>query len=240
MILKNIAAAMLGFAVLAAAVAPAHATKAITSPYVTKGRATTEWRGGYDVIDNAHDVTRMRLLQSYGVTDYWDTRFAGTFSHNGEASTDAVSWENKFQLTPKDAFFVDLGLRLDYSYSTNAGVDEALARLLVAKKIGPVAQTANFSFGRQVGEGASNDVGFDVAYGIAYDLSANYALGLEYYGDFDDFDNSYSEQQHQVGPVFYGTHGMFKYQAGVLAGVSDAAPDATIKATMSYSFDLLK
>lgn len=239
MILKNIAVLALGLAVIAAAT-PAHATKALTSPYVTKGRATTEWRGGYDVIDNAHDVTRMRLLQSYGVTDYWDTRIAATFSHNGQASTDVVGWENKFQLTPKDTFFVDLGLRLDYAYSTNAGADEVLARLLVAKKIGPVAQTANFSFGRQVGNDASNDVGFDVAYGIAYDLSKQYALGLEYYGDFDDFDNTYSEQQHLVGPVVYGTHGMFKYQAGVLAGVSEAAPDVALKTTLSYSFDLLK
>ncbi len=239
MILKNITITALGLTIIVAAT-PAHATKALTSPYVTKGRATTEWRGGYDVVEDAHNVGRTRLLQSYGMTNYWDTRVAATFSHNGDASTDIVGWENKFQLTQKDEFFVDLGLRLDYAYSTNAGTDEVLARLLAAKKNGPFGQIANFSFGRQVGEGASNDIGFDIAYGVAYDLSPTYAIGLEYYGDFDDFDNSYSEQVHQVGPVLYGNHGMFRYQAGLLAGVSEAAPDVALKATMSYSFDLLK
>ncbi|PZQ44230.1 MAG: hypothetical protein DI551_10530 [Micavibrio aeruginosavorus] len=221
--------------------APAFATKAITSPYVTKGRATTEWRGGYDFMEDSEDDTwRMRVLQSYGVTSFWDTRVAGTWSHNDETITDAIAWENKFQLAPKGEWPVDLGIRLDYSDATNGNPDEILARLLAAKKFGPFSNTANFSFGRQVGDDASNDVGFDVAYGLAYDLSETYALGIEYYGDFDDFDNTYSEQVHQIGPVLYGTHGMFKYQAGVLAGVSEAAPDVALKATMSYSFDLLK
>ncbi len=240
MILKNLALSVAGASALLAYAAPAYATKALTSPYVTKGRATSEWRGGYDVMDNAHDVARTRLLQSYGVTDWWDTRIAGTFSHNGEASTDALSWENKFQLTEKGALPIDLGLRLDYSYSTNAGVDKGFARLLAAKKIGPVSQIANFSVGRELGEDHSNNMTFDVAYGAAYDLSPDYALGVEYYGDFADFDNTYSEQVHQVGPVLYGTEGMFKYQVGALAGISEAAPDVAFKATMSYSFDLLK
>lgn len=243
MILKNIAIAATLLVTTFAVTAPAYATKAVTSPYVTKGRATVELRTGYDVMeDSSDDTSRARVLTSYGVTDFWDSRVAGTWSKvDGEdATTDAVAWENKFQLTPKDAYWVDLGIRLDYSKLTNTGVDEVLARLLAAKKIGSFSNIANFSFGRQVGEDSSNDVGFDVAYSIAYDLSPTYALAVEYYGDFDDFDNTYSEQNHQIGPVIYGTHGAVKYQAGVLAGISESAPEAAFKANISYSFDFLK
>jgi opacity protein-like surface antigen len=221
--------------------APAYATKALTSPYVTKGRAVAEWRGGYDFMEHSEDDRwRMRAITSYGVTSFWDTRIAGTWSHDDETVTDAVAWENKFQLTEKGQLPVDLGMRLDYSKATNTNPDEILVRLLAAKKIGPVGQILNLSLGRQVGDEASNNVGFDMGYGISYDLSENYALGIEYYGDFDDFDNNYSEQIHHVGPVVYGTHGPIKYQVGALVGVSNAAPDVALKTTLSYSFDFLK
>lgn len=239
MILKNIC----GFAVFAAiaiiAAEPAYATKALTSPYVTEGRATTEWRGGYDFMeDSAKDKWRMRLLQSYGVTSFWDTRIAGTWSHDDETITDAWSWENKFQLAPKGEWPVDLGVRLDYSDTTNGDPDKIAARLLAAKALGQFSNTANFSFSREIGDDADNNIGFDFAYGLSHPLTDNYALGLEYYADFGDFDNDFDEQNHSIGPVVYGTHGQVRYQFGALAGISEAAPDVALKATLSYSFDL--
>lgn len=241
MILKNTVGVAVFVALMSSAAAPAFATKAITSPYVTKGRATTEWRGGYDFMENsAQDKWRMRLLQSYGVTSFWDTRVAGTWSHDDETITDALAWENKFQLAPKGEWPIDLGVRLDYSDTTNGGADKVSARLLAAKTVWDFSNTVNFSFGREVGDEADNNVTFDLAYGVSYPLNDNYALGLEYYGDFADFDNNYSEQNHSLGPVVYGTHGPVRYQFGALAGISEAAPDVALKATLSYSFDLLK
>lgn len=236
--IKNILLFTIASVAVVTLAGPAYATKALTSPYVTEGRAVVEWRGGYDFMeDSEEDTWRMRALTSYGVTSFWDTRVAGTWSHDDETITDAIAWENKFQLTEKGQLPIDLGMRLDYSKATNTNPDEVSIRLLGARKFGPVSNILNLSFGRQVGDEASNDVGFDVAYGISYDLNDQYALGIEYYGDFDDFDNSYSDQDHRVGPVLYGTaFDVIKYQAGVLAGVSEAAPDASIKATVGYSF----
>ncbi len=239
MILKNVA--FLSILALLATTGIAHATKSITSPYVTEGRATVELRTGYDFMeDSDNDTARWRTLASYGVTSFWDTRFSGTWSNRDETTTDAWAWENKFQLAPKGAWPIDTAVRLDYSDTTNGNSDKISAHLIGAKKFGEFTNTANFIFSREVGDDASNDVTFDMAYGISHPVNDNYSLGLEYYGSFQDFDNSYNEQSHLLGPVVYATHGPIRYQAGVLAGISEAAPDVSLKANLSYSFDLLK
>lgn len=241
MILKNTIGLAVFIALMSSAAAPALATKAITSPYVTKGRATSEVRAGYDFMENsAQDKWRMRLLQSYGVTTFWDTRVSGTWSHDDKTITDAWAWENKFQLAPAGEWPVDLGVRFDYSDSTNGNPDKVSAHLLAAKKLGSFSNTANLIIGQEIGDDSSNDATYDFAYGISHPLNDTYSLGIEYYAGFKDFDNTYNEQEHSIGPVVYGVHGPVRYQAGVLAGISEAAPDVALKATLSYSFDLLK
>lgn len=239
MILKNIktaAATCLGMAICTA---PAYATKTVTSPYVTKGKAGIEWRGGYeDGADNDHSF-RTRNQFSYGFTDFYELKVSADTRHDEGEDTDFtdLDFENKFQITPKGAYFVDLGLRLDYTRSLNGGADEIGTKILLGKKTGDFSHLLNLEAGREIGEDSSDDWGYGLAYGVSHPVTENIAIGVEWYSDFGDFDEDYSDQDHRVGPVLYGSaFDSVKYQVGVLAGVSDAAPDATIKATVNYSF----
>lgn len=239
MILKNIAFTSLAMLLLTSGAA--HATKTLTSPYVSEGRAVVELRTGHDFMENDdNDTWRWRTLASYGVTSFWDTRVSATWSHRDETTTDAWAWENKFQLAPTGAWPIDTAVRIDYSDATNGNPDKISAHLIGAKKFGDLSNTANFTFGREVGDGSSNDMTFDFAYGISHPVTDNYSLGLEYYAGFKDFDNDFDEQEHALGPVVYATHGPLRYQGGALVGISEAAPDVALKANISYSFDLLK
>lgn len=239
MILKNIAAGIAFVTITFAAAAPAHATKTVTSPYVTKGKAAVEWRGGYEMDDDEKEVFKTRNQFSYGFTDFYDLKVSVDTSHDDEDDEFSdVDFENKFQILPKGEYYIDLGLRLDYTHALNGGNDGIGTKILLAKQTGELSHTLNLEAGRDIGDVADDEWGYGMAYGASYPLTETLALGGEWYSDFGDFEDDYSEQDHRVGPVLYGTVlGAIKYQAGVLAGVSKSAPDATIKATANYSFE---
>lgn len=238
MILKNTKAALLSFLGATLLAPPAWATKTVTSPYVTKGKATVEWRGGYDEDDNDDHSVRTRNQVAYGFTDFYEMKLSADTRHDEGEDTDFTDLdvENKFQITPKGEYWVDLGLRLDYTRSLNGGADGLGTKILLGKQTGDFTHLLNLEAGREIGEDSSDDWGYGLAYGVSYPLTEDLALGGEWYSDFADFEGDYSEQDHRVGPVLYGSaFEVIKYQAGVLAGVSEAAPDYTVKATVNYS-----
>lgn len=216
----------------------AHATKTVTSPYVSKGKAVIEWRGGYD-IQEGDDVFRTRNQISYGFTDYYDLKVSVDTRHrDGDNDFTDIDFENKFQLTERGEYFVDVGARLDYARSLNGGIDGIGAKLLFGKQFGEWSHLLNLETGREVGKGANDDWEFGFSYGVQHPISETLSLGGEWYSDFGDFEGDWDDEDHRAGPVLYGTaFGKLKYQAGILAGLSDAAPDATIKATVNYGFN---
>lgn len=239
MILKNIAVVGI-FTVLLCSAAPAFATKTVTSPYVTKGKAAVEWRGGYETDGDDEDLFKTRNQFSYGFTDFYEAKISVDTRDDDDGAFSDVDLENKFQLTPKGAYFVDLGLRLDYAHSLNGSADEIGGKILLGKKTGAFSHLLNVETGREVGEDSSDDWTYGFSYGISHPLTDTLALGAEWYSDFgtlEDDSDYWDEQEHLVGPVLYGTvFENVKYQAGVLAGVSKAAPDATVKMTVNYGF----
>ncbi len=237
MILKNTLGALIAATFILAAT-PAFATKTITSPYVTKGKATVEWRGGYEVIEDKDDVIKTRNQFSYGFTDFYELKLSGDTRHTDDDDefTDLV-FENKFQILPKGEYFVDLGLRFDYARALDTNADELGGKILLGKKTGNVSHLMNLDAKHEIGDDSSDDWTYAASYGASMPLTEDLSLGGEWYSDFGNFEGTFDEQKHMVGPVLYGSiMENIKYQAGVLAGVSDAAPDATIKTTINYSF----
>lgn len=241
MILKNKHFMLAISALLIATASPAFATKTVTSPYVTKGKATVEWRGGFETDGDNEDVFKTRNQVAYGLTDFYEPKISLDTRNDNKGDFSALDFENKFQLLPKGVYFVDLGLRLDYSRSLNGGTDEFATKLLLAKKTGELSHMLNLEANHEIGEDSGDDWGYALAYGVSYPLNDTLSLGGEWYSDFGTFkdgSDSFDEQDHRAGPVLYGVafDNQIKYQFGVLAGLSDEAPDATIKSTIGYSF----
>lgn len=234
MILKNWAFPVLfGLAWLPAT---ANATKTVTSPYVNKG-AFVEWRGGFETDPDDEDIARSRNQIGYGFTDFYELRFSVDTRNDEQGLFSDFDIENKIEILPKGEYFLDLGLRLDYQHALNSGPDEVGTKILIGKQIGAVSQLLNLEAGREIGEDRSDDWAYGIAYGAAYALAEDFSVGGEWYSDFGDFGRDFEDQDHSVGPVVYGiAFDRVKYQAGVLAGVSKAAPDATLKAVVNYGF----
>lgn len=240
MILKN-KAFLMSLLMVGASSMPAWASKTITSPYVTKGKAEIEMKSGYALDDKSgDDAWEVKTSASYGVTDWWEAEAGVAIEDEGDnegAELSAIFFESKFQLAKPGEFFVDPGIKVEYGHSLNSNADEIEAKFILAKQIGKFNNLANFSIGREVGDDASDETGYGFSYGVSYDMAEDFALGLEWYSDFGNFDDDFDDQGHQFGPVIYGdTPFGLEYEAGVLAGVSESAPDALTKLVLAYEF----
>lgn len=222
----------------------ADAAKTVTSPYVEEGKVKLEWQGGYD-IDDDNDVDgawKQKASAGYGVNAFWYTELEAGIAERGTRNADTefsyVAWENKFQFTQPGQYWLDLGLRAKYEYNTNTGLDSVEAKLLLAKKTGDFSHLANITLDRDVGNGAANDTNAALSWGTSYSYRDSFKPGFEIYSDLGPIgeETDFDEQTHQVGPVAYGKLGAIKYDVGYLFGVSDAAPDGSLKAILKYDF----
>lgn len=223
---------------------PAFANKTVDAPYVDKGAAYVEWKGGYD-IDNDDEISggwAQELNIGYGVTDYWNVEIGGAVEHDGadKGNTDftGVTIDNRFELTPPGEYFVDFGVSVAYGIAAqDDAADSIEGKLLFAKEIGGFSNLANIIIGREVGENSYDKTVYGLALGSSYPINNTWSTGLEWYSDFGSFDGGWSDQSHQIGPALYGeiTEGV-GFETGVLLGVSNAAPDAQLKAIVGFGF----
>lgn len=222
--------------------AQAHATKKVYAPYVEQGELELEYRGGYD-IDDDDDVNgswKQKFAIGYGVNDFWFTEVYTEFEKEGESGADlefsAIEWENKFQITQPGQYWIDLGLLTELEYNTSGGADKAEVKALLAKDMGKFTHLANLGFEREFGEDSEDATEFGASWSSRYRYMPEFEPGFEIHSEFGRLDDgsSFNEEEHQIGPVFYGKVGSVKYDVGYLVGISDGSPDGTIKALLEY------
>lgn len=224
--------------------ANAHDASILYSPYVHhEGEFGVESKNAYQI--DAHDDEDAwggELALGYGVTSWWHTEAGVEFSGHEDEGTDftALIWENVFQLAPKNAWPVDVGLKFDYAHSIDGGANEIGGKLLLAKDVGQFTNVANIGLAREIGEDSEDENEYNFAYGLSYNVNESFAIGGEWHSDFGTFENDsddFDEQSHRIGPVAYGevSEGVL-FETGILFGVSDEAPDAEIKAVLEYEF----
>lgn len=219
----------------------AHANKTVKSPYVEQGEFELESKTGYDIDgdENTDGAWKEVLGAGYGVTDFWFTEAEVEFARAGRQGADpetkALKWENKFQLTQPGEFFVDVGAAAEYVYNTAGDADKVEGKLLLGKQLEKVNLLANAIVKREVGSEASDENEYEFSWSASYRYAPNFEPGLEMYNEVGNFEGDFDEQTHRIGPVAYGDlGGGIKYDAGVLFGVSESAPDATLKLILEY------
>ncbi len=215
------------------------AGKSVTSPYVELGELEIESKTQIDIDDDAaNEKVEQSFEVEYGVTDFMAVEAAIEFEDKAgnDLETKKAEIEAKFQLTETGEYFVDTGLKVGYEYSLSAGTDSVGAKLLFGKKLQEWEHLANLGISREVGENSSDNEAYEVAWKTKYRYSSNFEPGFEYYGDFGDTTTNYDGQSHRIGPTAYGDIGPIGYDAGILVGISDAAPDATLKLNLEYEF----
>lgn len=214
------------------------------SPRVEKGELAAELDLNYNK-DTEKDVDKyfsQVVALEYGVTDWWQTELGGEIEKENGGSNELthIKFENVFAPWKPGENFVDAGLYVELEKGTQGGeTDNIETQLLLEKNTGDFVHTANLKLEHAVGKNADNaDWGSGLAWRTKYRYDKAFEPGVEYYADFGEFkDNlSFSEQEHQIGPVIQGKIGKVKYDTGALFGISDAAADATVKLNLEYEF----
>ncbi len=248
-------AGVLATAILAVAllmlftVSPVHAGHKVYYPKVEQGETEIELRGHtyYDK-DPALDTTQSyKVGVGHGFTDFWFTEVYVEVKKDAGGSsyaTEAYEWENLFRLTEPGKYWADIGFNIEYSHarkSTDPNEWELIP--IVQKQLGQQLITLNVPFVRETGNNAAKK--WELEYAWQYKWLGNQALefGLEGYGKLGEATNwdSSSQQKHQMGPSLFGkiktdVLGAWKYQLGVLFGLTSATPGKTLYGYLEYEF----
>ena len=227
---------------------PALATHKVYSPNVEYGETEIEFRGHTTFDDRtAKDDQQKYIIEvGHGFTDYWFSSVFGEIEkeQNGEMEYEATAWENIFQLTDQGQYWLDVGLYIEYEYAHESyNNDKAEIKLLLEKASGSWVHTFNIIFERQLGSNAPDETEQGYAWRTALLVSKQFEPALEIYGSTGEVGRPHhgKDQDHRAGPVIGGTINLgnkdkLAYEAGYLFGLTDAAPDGTLKFSLEYEF----
>jgi hypothetical protein len=229
-----------------AGASPVWAGKSVTSVGVKQGETGMEWKGEYvfDQENRRNGAWKQKLSLAHGVTSFWQTEIEANIARGGARRDDtefsSLDWKNKFQFTSQKEYWMDSGVRFSYALNGTGEADAIEIKLLAGKDIAKTAHRANLSYSREVGEDSNDDAEWDLAWHSRYKYSDYFQPGFELYSEFGEIGNEtrFNQQNHRIGPVFSGALPLpgAAYDAGYLFGLSNAAPDGTVKFILKYKW----
>lgn len=243
---RLLAAAALGLP----AVAIAGPSDYIYVPSVEYGEREIDLKAGsWKLRDEPVRQSAASVGFGYGATQWWFTEAYVKYEKEtgGRARYDAFEWENKFQLTEPNRFFVDVGLiteieipreRREEGYEFKMGP-------LFQWDTGAVRWNANLLFERvfrgSSGEPRVTEMGYQLQ--ARYDLGPAIGVGVQAFGEMGKWDHwePRNEQSHRAGPALFGKVKLggreaIKYNAAWLHGVGEGAPRNTLRVQAEYEF----
>jgi len=237
---KVVSSVMLTFAITLSA-GSASASYSIKSPTIEEGelefdfKNSTDFNGGKTSFENSIGV-------GYGLSSRWFSELELEFEKESHDNYKAMAFtlESRWLFAEPGQNLIDSGIVLELEKSLQSGyADKVEAILMLQKNYDKFVHTANLILEQAIGEN-SHDEGVEggIQWSSKYRLDAKYQPGIEYYADFGELKESepFSQQKHLVGPVLSGKISNVKYSVGVLAGISDAAPDAALKWNFELEF----
>ncbi|MSP86448.1 MAG: hypothetical protein EXR38_00970 [Methylotenera sp.] len=218
------------------------------SPTVELGEKEIDFKFGTAKQQDGTRKTVSSLGFGYGATEYWFTELYLKSERQAGDGLALAEWENKFQLTETGKYVADLGLIVELEAPLNNGQEPW------EFKIGPLFQTefgklqlnGNVLFERKFGpKDADDHYNTEMGYQwqVKYRMKAALEFGAQGFGEMGEWnhwDNS-SMQNHRFGPAVFGKLALgnkraVKYNAAWLLGVSEAAPNNTVRMQLEYEF----
>lgn len=231
----------------------AHAGLKVYTPYVEYHELEIEYRPSrtIDSVDAKDNKQKHLLGLGYGVTEWWFTEIYAEWEREPGAghstNFEAFEWENRFQLSNPGEDWADFGLLVEFERTDGGSSPDKLeVGFLFAKELGQFDAAFNLILERELGTNAGDDLEIGQAFQLKYRLDPAFEPGIELYSEFGPIDDmpGFDEQKHLVGPIIQGIIPLgdsgtkLKYNAGYLFGLTDAAPDGTIKAIIELEFPL--
>jgi hypothetical protein len=231
------------------AIASAGPSDYVYEPAVEYGEREIDFKAGTAKLRNDEGRESAASLGfGYGATQWWFTEAYLKYHHEpgNKSQYDAFEWENKFQLTEHNQYFVDVGLITEIEVPRHEEGYEFKFGPLFQGDAGPVRWNANLLFER-IFRGSPDEAHPTE---IGYQLQAKYALRRELevgaqafgkMGKWNHWDPAH-EQDHRIGPAVFGKVKLgegreaLRYNAAWLIGVSDGGPKNTLRLQAEYEF----
>jgi hypothetical protein len=182
----------------------------------------------------------------YGVNNFWHTelefetnRPAGPGNH---IKFTQITSENQLQFTERGEYWLDPGFFFEYGQVLSKGVpNETTFGPILRKEFFHTINTLNLFIEKDIGDFATGRPVFTYAFESRLDLGTQVEPGIQAYGTPGPFGHFYSigAQDHRVGPQLFGTvaqlgPGSVKWNAGILFGLTQAAPRRTLRGQLEY------
>ena len=210
-------------------------------PIVEKGETEVEIRGGYfDLHDEADEYAWVADF-GYAFTDRWKSELV--FEYEGEtgegAGPEAVEWENLIVLTEQGKHWADVGLLIEAEHTFSSAPEEFKLGLLLEKEVGPTIADLNLIAVREFGDEASDETELEYRWQVKWRGNAALEWGLQGRGELGTFEHFGEEDGHSIGPAIWGVQRLasgnkIAYDAAVMHGINDIAPDWTVRFTLEY------
>ena len=235
---RNLSAAG-SLALLAAWHLPAHATtSSVFGPTVSGDDRSAEYRLSYSPEEERFDH---RLHYQHALSDRVRSRLIAAQGRRGSGDLELryLRFETQWQYRRvTDGWNAALRGELQLAEG-----DDGPHRLRLAwtgaRNLGAWQQRVNVLAGREFGSSPASGITLEVRAQLTRKVPAGGRLGLSLFSDLNTTSDlgSFDEQAHELGPIYKTSlGGDWGLTAGMLFGISDAAPDTTWRLMISRDF----
>jgi hypothetical protein len=210
-------------------------------PIVEKGETEVEIRGGYfDLHDSADEYAWVADF-GYAFTSNWKSELV--FEYEGEtgegAGPEAVEWENLIVLTEQGEHWADVGLLIEAEHTFSAAPEEFKLGLLLEKEIGPTIADLNLVAEKEFGHDASDETELEYRWQVKWRGNEALEWGVQGFGGVGTFEHLGEDDGHSIGPAMFGVQRLANgnkvaYDAAILVGVNEQAPDITARFNIEF------
>ena len=219
----------------------------VYTPGVTYGEREIDLKGGSWKKPGEARERAWSIGLGYGVTQRWFTEIYRKYQSVGDQSLgdfDAWEWENKFQLTEPGEHFVDVGFLAEIERPKNRGEGYELRwGPLFQTEVGKVQLNGNLLFERHVRAEEPQHTQMAYQWQAKYRWRRELEFGLQGFGEMGPWDHwePADQHSHRMGPAVFGRVALgnrqaIRYNAALLRGVSDAAPNQSFRFQVEYEF----
>jgi hypothetical protein len=220
----------------------------VYTPMVEQGEKEIDFKSGTAKQLDGTRSTVNSMGFGYGASEYWFTEVYLKREKSGSDGLSIVEWENKFQLTETGKYPVDIGLitEIEVPINNNKAPYEFKFGPLFQTEFGHVQLNGNLLFERKFGRNETNEpqnTEFGYQWQAKYRFKPEFELGMQGMGETGAWNDwsSTSNQNHRFGPAVFGKVKLapkqaVKYNAALLFGSSQAAPNHTLRLQVEYEF----
>jgi len=176
-----------------------------------------------------------KMEVEYGVTDHWDLAVYQTFGQtHGAGGSDALGYqetslESRYRFAERGEWPVDVLVYLEVAKGFGTGLGDVEPKIILAKDLGQVSLNLNLISEIELTREASGDLELEWvpgwSFGAAYELSPQWKLGAETFGEIED-----EEAIASIGPsVSWAPNEKIWVAGTVAAGLTDEASDLTAR-----------